>query len=48
MRRGLPSWASISCDDHCLHASGALLSPALHAKEAQSITWLRQGSCAGV
>lgn len=48
MRRGLPSWESISCDDHGLHASSILFSPALHAKEAQGITWLRRGSRAGV
>lgn len=43
VRRGLPSWGSISCDDQRLHASSALFSSPLHIKEAQGITWVRQG-----
>lgn len=43
VRRGLPSWGSISCDDQRLHANCALFSPPLHVKEAQGIVWVSQG-----
>lgn len=35
VRRRLPSWGSVSCDDQCLHASSAFSSPPLQVKEAQ-------------
>lgn len=43
VRRQLPSWGSISCDDQRLHANGAFFSTPLHIKEAQGIIWVSRG-----